>query len=32
MTVDNFGFIYEDAVVGEVKLRYYPFTEIGIPK
>lgn len=27
-----FGFIYEDAVVGEVKLRYYPFTDIGIPK
>lgn len=27
-----FGFIYKDAVVGEVKLRYYPFTEIGIPK
>ncbi|KAA0941021.1 signal peptidase I [Sporosarcina sp. ANT_H38] len=27
-----FGFIYEDAVIGEVKLRYYPFTAIGIPK
>ncbi len=27
-----FGFISEDAVIGEVKLRIYPFTEISIPK
>ena len=27
-----FGFIYEDAVIGEAKLRFYPFTEVSIPK
>ncbi|MEK5039216.1 signal peptidase I [Sporosarcina sp. FSL K6-3457] len=27
-----FGFIYDEAVIGEVKLRVYPFTEISIPK
>jgi len=27
-----FGFIYEDAVIGEAKLRFYPVTGIGIPK
>ena len=28
----SFGFIYEDEVIGEVKFRFFPFTEIGIPK
>ncbi len=28
----HFGFIYKDDVFGEAKLRYYPFTEIGMPK
>ncbi len=27
-----FGFISNDSIVGEVKLRIYPFQEIGIPK
>lgn len=28
----SFGFISQDEVIGEVKLRIFPFTEIGIPK
>lgn len=28
----SFGFIDENDVIGEVKLRIYPFTEIGIPE
>jgi len=28
----RFGFIYEEAIVGEVKLRFFPLTEISIPK
>jgi signal peptidase I len=27
-----YGFISYDAVIGEVKFRYYPFREIGIPR
>lgn len=27
-----FGFVSKDAVVGEVKFRYYPFVDIGLPK
>ena len=26
----SFGFIYEDEVIGEVKFRFFPFTDIGI--
>lgn len=28
----NFGFIYDDDVIGEAKFRFYPFMDIGIPK
>lgn len=28
----EFGYITEDSVIGEVKFRFYPVTEIGIPK
>lgn len=28
----SFGFINEENVIGEVKLRFFPFTNIGIPK
>ena len=27
-----FGYVSYDAVIGEVKFRYYPFKEIGIPR
>ena len=27
-----FGFISDDSVIGEVKFRFYPLKEIGIPK
>lgn len=27
-----FGFISEDAILGEVKFRFYPFADIGLPK
>lgn len=28
----SFGFIDKDTIIGVVKLRYFPFTDIGIPK
>ena len=28
----RFGFIYEDEVIGEVKFRFFPFADIGIPE
>ena len=27
----DFGFISNDSVIGEVKFRFYPLTEIGMP-